>query len=119
MANSSPCRSTLRRSVPTEAGLDLIEVVASADLADLRKFPFDSMKIDRSFVGGLGTAEGEPLVATILQMAESLKLEVVAEGIERPEQLAELKRLQCKGGQGFYFSKPISAGAMAAYLGQP
>ncbi len=52
-------------------------------------------------------------------MAESLKLEVVAEGIERPEQLAELKRLQCKGGQGFYFSKPISAGAMAAYLGQP
>ncbi len=90
-----------------------------SSLSYLRKFPFDSIKIDRSFVGGLGTAEGEPLVATILQMAESLKLEVVAEGIERPEQLAELKRLQCKGGQGFYFSKPISAGAMAAYLGQP
>jgi len=45
MANSSaPCRSTLRRSVPTEAGLDLIEVVASADLADLRKFPFEQDK---------------------------------------------------------------------------
>ncbi|TMD04890.1 MAG: EAL domain-containing protein [Chloroflexi bacterium] len=90
-----------------------------SSLSYLRKFPFDSMKIDRSFVGGLGTAEGEPLVGTILQMAESLKLEVVAEGIERPEQLAELKRLECKGGQGFYFSKPISAEAMAAYLAQP
>jgi len=44
MANNSPCRSTLRRSVPTEAGLDLIEVVASADLADLRKFPFEQDK---------------------------------------------------------------------------
>ena len=74
------------------------------------------MKIDWSFVSGLGTAEGEPLVATILRMAESLQLQVVAEGIERPDQLTELKRLHCDLGQGFLFSKPVESAAMEQQL---
>jgi diguanylate cyclase len=76
----------------------------------------DSLKIDRSFVSGLGAAQNEPLVATIMEMGQSLKLKVVAEGIERPEQLAELERLHCEVGQGYYFSKPITHSEMRAYL---
>jgi diguanylate cyclase (GGDEF)-like protein len=87
-----------------------------SSLSYLSKFPVDSLKIDRSFVSGLGAAQNEPLVATIMEMGQSLKLKVVAEGIERPEQLAELERLRCEVGQGFYFSKPITHSEMTAYL---
>jgi EAL domain-containing protein (putative c-di-GMP-specific phosphodiesterase class I) len=88
-----------------------------SSLSYLSKLPVDGLKIDRSFVSGLGAAEGEPLVATIVDMAQSLKLTVVAEGIERPDQLAELERLKCQIGQGFFFSKPITHSEMTAYLG--
>jgi len=87
-----------------------------SSLSYLSKFPVDSLKIDRSFVSGLGASQNEPLVATIMEMGQSLKLKVVAEGIESPEQLAELERLHCEVGQGYYFSKPITPSEMTAYL---
>jgi len=87
-----------------------------SSLSYLRQFPVDSLKIDRSFVSALDSAGGEPLVATILRMGQTLSLEVVAEGIERLDQLDELKKLRCDLGQGFYFSKPVPAAEMAAFL---
>ena len=87
-----------------------------SSLSYLGKFPVDSLKIDRSFVSGPGASENRPLVATIMEMGRSLRLQVVAEGIERPEELQELQRLGCQVGQGYYFAKPMAAGDMAAYL---
>jgi EAL domain len=88
-------------------------------LTYLGKFPVDSLKIDRSFVNGLGRSEKGSLVATIMEMGQSLRLEVVAEGIERLEQLTELQRLNCQVGQGYYFARPMAAADMATYLLDP
>ncbi len=87
-----------------------------SSLSYLRQFPVDSLKIDRSFVSALDSAEGEPLVATIMRMGQTLHLEVVAEGIERLGQLDELKKLHCDVGQGFHFSKPLPDDEMTAFL---
>jgi diguanylate cyclase (GGDEF)-like protein/PAS domain S-box-containing protein len=87
-----------------------------SSLSYLSRFPVDSLKIDRSFVSGLGAVENQPLVATIMEMARSLKLDVVAEGIETGEQLAELRQLACEVGQGYLFAKPMPAAELTVYL---
>jgi diguanylate cyclase (GGDEF)-like protein/PAS domain S-box-containing protein len=83
-----------------------------SSLGYLRQFPIDFLKVDKSFVddvGGAGTAEDDALVRTILKLGESLKLQAVAEGIERPEQWHALRALGCRFGQGFYFARPMPA----------
>jgi len=90
-----------------------------SSLSYLGKFPVDGLKIDRSFVSGPDASENNALVATIMEMAQSLKLEVVAEGIERREQLTELQRLNCQFGQGYLFAKPLAADDMTTYLRNP
>jgi diguanylate cyclase (GGDEF)-like protein/PAS domain S-box-containing protein len=87
-----------------------------SSLSYISKLPVDSLKIDRSFVSGIGSDENEPLVTTIVEMGHSLKLELVAEGIERAEQLVRLERLRCELGQGFLFSRPITPGEMGEFL---
>jgi EAL domain-containing protein (putative c-di-GMP-specific phosphodiesterase class I) len=83
-----------------------------SSLGYLRQFPIDFLKVDKSFVddvGGAGTTEDDALVRTILKLGESLKLQAVAEGIERPEQWHALRALGCRFGQGFYFARPMPA----------
>jgi diguanylate cyclase (GGDEF)-like protein/PAS domain S-box-containing protein len=77
----------------------------------LSKLPFDSVKIDRSFIGDLDDENGvtKEIVRTILSMAASLEIGVIAEGIEQPEHLECLRELGCRFGQGFYFSEPLDA----------
>jgi diguanylate cyclase (GGDEF)-like protein/PAS domain S-box-containing protein len=79
-----------------------------SSLSTLHRFPVDLLKIDRSFFVGL-TAEptGPELVPTILRLARDLGLDVVAEGVEAPEQAARLKRLRCGYVQGYWFSPPL------------
>jgi diguanylate cyclase (GGDEF)-like protein/PAS domain S-box-containing protein len=91
-----------------------------SSLSHLRRFPIDVLKIDRSFVSGIdGGEEGErALVRSIIRLAHSLKLETVAEGVERPEQLAPLRALGVSYGQGFLFAKPMEAVAVARLLRQ-
>jgi diguanylate cyclase (GGDEF)-like protein/PAS domain S-box-containing protein len=81
-----------------------------SSLSYLHRFPLDTLKIDRSFTGKIGQ-EGDSIeiVRTILPMARSLHLNVIAEGVETAEQLAILRKLNCEYAQGFYFSKPICA----------
>ncbi len=81
-----------------------------SSLSYLNRFPFDCLKIDRSFVGKMDadTRSGE-IVRAILMMAENLHLEVVAEGIETENQLKQLQSLGCQFGQGYLFSKPVIA----------
>lgn len=81
-----------------------------ASLAYLRRFPLDTLKIDRSFVSGLDKdIEDMEIVRTILSLASNLEMGVVAEGIETEEQLAALQGLSCGLGQGYLFSKPLSS----------
>jgi len=80
-----------------------------SSLSYLHRFPLDTLKIDRSFISGTGEGgEGMEIARTIMPMAKNLRLDVVAEGVETLEQVALLKRLQCKYAQGYYFSKPLA-----------
>jgi EAL domain-containing protein (putative c-di-GMP-specific phosphodiesterase class I) len=73
--------------------------------------------IDRSFISEIrGDGEGMEIARTILPMASNLGLDVVAEGVETIEQVALLKQLQCKFGQEYYFSRPLSAEGTTALL---
>jgi predicted signal transduction protein with EAL and GGDEF domain len=88
-----------------------------SSLAYLQYLPIDVLKIDRSFVARLGQgAESAALVRTIVGMAETLKLSVVGEGIETAEQMQSLQELGCEIGQGYFFSRPIPAEDVCAWL---
>jgi diguanylate cyclase len=81
-----------------------------SSISYLRRFPIDKLKIDRAFVRDLSTrAEDASIVRAIVSLAHSLRLKVVAEGVESPEQLEFLKTLGCDQYQGFHFSPPVPA----------
>ena len=84
---------------------------AYSSLGHLRQFPLDYMKIDQSFVRGIPSREGDAAIAkTIISLSRLLKLPVVAEGVETPEQLAFLESNGCEEYQGYLFSRPLGAG---------
>jgi len=80
-----------------------------SSLAYLNRFPFDALKIDRSFIDGLGIEqERTAIVEAVIGMARALSLDAIAEGVENEVQLAELRRLGCDYGQGHLFSRPLA-----------
>ena len=82
-----------------------------SSLAYLRRFPVDKLKIDIAFIRGItSNADDAAIVLAILRMAHTLKLEVVAEGVETEGQLAYLRNHQCDQIQGYYLSRPVVAG---------
>ena len=105
-------------------GLKAIGVSLSIDdfgtgyssLAYLHSFPIDTIKIDRSFVLNLDTKEGRAIAQTILAMADSLKLEVVAEGIELEAQVDFFKGNHCDIFQGYKFGKPMPKNEFLEWL---
>jgi len=79
-----------------------------SSLAYLKKFPIHLLKIDRAFIKELDrNSEDQTIVKAIIAMAHTLKIDVIAEGVERPEQRDLLKAYGCGYAQGFYFSKPV------------
>ena len=91
-----------------------------SSLAHLRELPVQVLKIDRTFVAGIGDRRGTDsrIVAAVLSLADALGLFVVAEGVESPEQAATLERLGCGFGQGFLYSPPRDPVAMRAFLAE-
>ena len=88
-----------------------------SSLSHLDRLPVDTLKIDRSFLSGVGRGlhRGE-IVRTIVTLGHDLGLAVIAEGIETAAQLGELQEMGCDQGQGFLFSRPVDAAAAAAML---
>lgn len=81
-----------------------------SSLSYLHRFPFDRLKIDRTFINKMDQdAKSGEIVRTILMLAQNLNIETVAEGIETQQQLAQLQQLGCSFGQGYLFSKPVTA----------
>ena len=88
-----------------------------SSLARLHQLPIDTLKIDRSFVSRMGDdAESLEIVRTIITLAHSLAMDVIAEGIEMPQELEQLRSLQCEYGQGYFFSKPVDSNAAGELL---
>jgi len=88
-----------------------------SSLSYLKKFPLDALKIDQSFIRQVGDSPSETtIVSAIISMGQSLKLRVIAEGVETAEDLAFLKDYECDEAQGYYFSRPVPAEQFAALL---
>jgi len=88
-----------------------------SSLSYLHRFPFDTLKIDRSFVERATSPSGEATLArTIVQLGQGLGVTTVAEGLENPAQYEALRRIGCNVGQGFYISRPVPAAAATSLL---
>ena len=94
-----------------------------SSLSYLKRFPVDFLKIDRSFIAGLG---GEPngvskdteIVKAMIDLTHALGLRVIAEGVETSEQLARLRNMKCDLAQGNYFSEPLPSEALGVILAE-
>ena len=90
-----------------------------SSLSGLRELPIDLLKIAKPFIDGLGRGdEQRAFVQAIVQLGDSLGLDMIAEGVERPEQLAVLTELGCPAGQGFLFSRSVRAGEFVELFGR-
>jgi diguanylate cyclase (GGDEF)-like protein len=89
-----------------------------SSLALLKRLPVDELKVDRSFVMGLGRdPKDSPIVSTVVGLAEALGLAAIAEGVETAAQAEELRRIGCRLAQGFYFARPQPAERTTPLLG--
>ena len=113
------------RSLKVLSDLDQLGVALSTDdfgtgyssLSYLQRFPFERLKIDRSFINIMDADEkSRAIVKTILMLGENLDIEVVAEGIETVSHLEKLRALGCTTGQGYLFSRPIDREAAEDFL---
>jgi diguanylate cyclase (GGDEF)-like protein/PAS domain S-box-containing protein len=118
MENMEAVTDTLQqlRALGVEMSIDDFGTGYSS-LSYLHRLPIDTLKVDRSFVSQLSrNDENREIVRTIVTLAQSLGLKVVAEGIETTEQMAQLQMLKCEGGQGYLFSRAVEAEAASELL---
>ena len=90
-----------------QLGLDDFGMGYSA-LSYLQRFPFQTIKIDRTFVSGMQDGGNTEIIRAIVSMAAGLDMDVTAEGVETVDQVERLQDLACEFGQGFYFHKPLT-----------
>ncbi len=93
-----------------------------SSLSYLNRFPIDVLKIDKSFITNIPSSDPSQgdyeIVKAIIGLADSLNLTVVAEGIETREQMQYLQSHRCQGGQGYYFSRPLTVAAATEFIAQ-
>jgi diguanylate cyclase (GGDEF)-like protein/PAS domain S-box-containing protein len=96
--------------------------IGYSSLSYLKRFPVDFMKIDRSFIAGLGqdangASKDAEIVSAMVELTHALGLEAIAEGVETAEQLAQLRNMECDLAQGNYFSEPLPSEALSVFIG--
>jgi EAL domain-containing protein (putative c-di-GMP-specific phosphodiesterase class I) len=108
MENAEATVQTLHRLRESQVGLAIDDFgTGYSSLSYLHRFPTESVKIDRSFVAGMGPRGRDfDIVRTIIDLARTLSMRVVAEGIETEAQAAALRAMRCDWGQGYLFSRP-------------
>jgi diguanylate cyclase (GGDEF)-like protein len=118
MENIETAANTLEqlRALGVELSIDDFGTGYSS-LSYLQRFPVSTLKIDRSFVSRMTESDGTAeIVRTIMQLAQNLGMDVVAEGVETEGQRAQLRDFECELGQGYFFSKPMDGDAAEALL---
>jgi diguanylate cyclase (GGDEF)-like protein/PAS domain S-box-containing protein len=106
------------REIGVELSLDDFGTGYSS-LSYLHRLPVNSLKIDRSFVSRMAESEeNSEIVRTIVRLAQNLKMDVIAEGIETAEQLEQLNDLKCGFGQGYLFARPMDVEAAAQFINE-
>ena len=118
MENAEAAASMLKRlrELGVQLGIDDFGTGYSS-LSYLHRFPVNTLKVDQSFVSRMDEAnEYREIVRTIVSLAHTLGMEVVAEGVETRGQRSHLNALRCEYSQGYFFSKPLPAAAATAYL---
>ena len=118
MGDAAAAAATLRRLRHLGVRLAIDDFgTGYSSLSYLRSFPIDTLKIDRSFVAALGDGRRETAVVdSIVRLARTLQLDTVAEGIETPAQLAGVRGLGARLGQGFLFARPLERGAIGEFM---
>ncbi|MFH1495991.1 MAG: EAL domain-containing protein [Pseudomonadota bacterium] len=120
MQNAEVANATLRKLKAMGIRLSIDDFgTGYSSLSYLKRFPIDTLKIDRSFVRDITTDPDDAAIArAVVSLAHDMKLKVVAEGVETIEQMAFLRLRHCDEIQGYYFSKPLPVAAFAALLGE-
>jgi len=118
IADRVSAQKTMRTLESMGVGLHMDDFGTGFSSLDyLQRFPFDTLKIDRSFVEGIVyDHESYVIVRSIVDLARSIGVDVVAEGIEDADQLEELKMMGCPCGQGYYFARPMAPSAIGALM---
>ena len=88
-----------------------------SSISYLRRFPVDILKIDREFTDGADAPAGLKLLRGIAQLGRMVGLDLIAEGIERPEQIGPILEAGCQEGQGYLFARPVDAESLTGLLG--
>jgi len=109
MEQSNMQMGVLQQLKESGVGLNLDDFgTGFSSLSYLQELPFDTLKIDRSFVAQMGDGGGgDEVLKSIVALAKALRLTVVAEGVETANQVDSLRELACHFGQGFFFAKPL------------
>lgn len=112
MVDPEACQNMLTRLKAAGFRLSIDDFgTGYSSLSYLQRFPVDRLKLDRSFLQQMATKDDTTaIVASVVRLADHLRLEVVAEGIETKSQLNAVRSLRCPFGQGFYFSRPAPPG---------
>ncbi|MEL6490809.1 MAG: EAL domain-containing protein [Cyanobacteria bacterium J06621_3] len=118
MHNSKEALQVLSELKALNVGLCIDDFgIGYSSLSRLQQLPIDILKIDRSFVQNIGPrGENTEIVRTIIDLADNLDMDIVAEGVETKEQLEGLRALGCKNVQGFYFAKPMTPEAALQFI---
>ena len=118
MLDTHETRKALRQIRNIGIGLSMDDFgTGFATLAYLRQYRFDTLKIDRSFIQRICSRKKDLAIAlSMIQLAHTLDLRTVVEGVETPEQLVSLRRMGCDVGQGHFFSRPLAADAVTDFL---
>lgn len=119
IGNIAKTIATLERLKTTGVHLEIDDFgTRYSSLTYLRRLPFDTLKIDGSFIRELAGADGRDMVRAIVEMARSLHLDIIAEGFKSEQQLRELRRLGRNIVHGFLFSGPVETAAVPNLLAE-